>query len=380
MTNNRKEENAMSEEKIKILDMLKDGKITTDEAMALLKQVEDDSDRPPRHHWQDWEFRTPHYSYRPDFSWINDLRSTIEETSRNVLFPDELLFNARQEKFTTGTNIRGDILTLAFEGKNAPVKLESYGGDRIEAEVYYKTRNQWNPRFTLSEDNGVYSLDYDDNALYMLGINIRVPETAQISNVRLKNRNAPITVNDITADKIELNTKNEAIKVSGIKGEYLYCETRNASIALDAVETREIDAQTSSSRILLKDVDAFRARLVTSSAKIEVKGSGITQLYAKTSNSPLRFDSLSCKEHGSICSIDAITTNGQISIHLPQRELNCKLRASTTIGRISSELNDLEYQVNEMNYVEAQTRGYETAQNKLNLNLQTTNHGIYIER
>lgn len=370
----------MSEEKIKILDMLKDGKITTDEAMALLKQFQDDSERPPRHHQQDWEDRTPRYSYRPDFSWINDLRSTIEETAQNVLFPDESLFNAKQEKFITSSDISGEIRSLVFEGKNAPVRLESYGGDRIEAEVYYKTKSQWNPRFTLSEDNGVYSLNYDDNALYMLGINIRVPETVQISDVRLKNRNAPITVNHITAGKIELNTKNEVIKVSDIKGEHLYCETKNAAIVLEAVEMREIDAQTSNSKISLKDADAFRARLVTSSAKIEVKGSNIAQLYAKTSNSPLRFDSLSCEEHGPVCSIDAITTNGQISIHLPQRELNCKLRASTTIGNISSDLSDLEYQVNERSYMEAQTRGYEATQNKLNLNLQTTNHGIYIKR
>lgn len=366
----------MSEEKSKILEMLNDGKITAEEAMELLKHVQDDSEwtRPRRQDWEQW------IPNRPDFGWINDLRSVIGETTRNAMFPDEFMFNARQEKFTAVSNIDGDIRSLIFEGKNAPVKLESYGGDRIDVEVYYKARGQWNPRFALNEDNGIYSLSYDDNALYMLGLNIYVPETARIGSVRLKNRNGTISVDSITAEKIELNTKNESIKVFDTKGEHLYCETKNASIALNAVLMREIDAQTSSSKISLEDADAFRARLVTSSAKIEVKDSNIAQLYAKTSNSSLLFDGLGCKEHEPVCSIDAITTNGQISIQLPRRELDYKLRASTTLGGISGELNDLEYQVNERNYVEAQTRGYEAAGNKLNLNLQTTNHGIYIRR
>jgi len=42
---------AMSEEKLKILEMLKDGKITADDAVALLKQVRDDDKHPHYHHY-----------------------------------------------------------------------------------------------------------------------------------------------------------------------------------------------------------------------------------------------------------------------------------------------------------------------------------------
>ncbi len=370
----------MSEEKLKILEMLREGKITTDEAMALLRQVQDEAERPRHSNWPELEPWMPRL-LRPDFGWINDLRSSIEETTRNVLqSTDELMFGTREEKFMSSSNLGDGIRTLVFEGKNAPVKLNVHNSDRIEVEVYYKAKSRLNPHLTLIEENGVFSLSYADNALYLLGITIRVPQTAHIGSIRLKNRNAPISMDDIEAEKIELSTKNELVRVSCTRGERLYCETKNAPIILDNLEMREIDAQTTYAKISLDDVSTFHARLVTNNAKIDIKDSDIVQLYAKTSDSPLRFDNLGYKEQEPVCSIDAITTNGQISIHSPHRGLKCRLRASTTVSGIFSELDDLEYQVNEKNYVEAQTRGYETASNKLNLNLQTTNYEIYIKQ
>ena len=373
----------MSEEKLKILDMLKEGKITADEAVALLKQVQDDDNRHRdyRHNWE-----RPYYPHKPDFSWINSLCSVIEETSSNIgeavwdaIKSNEPKFASMLENFTAFSNINAEINELVFEGKNAPVKLKAYDGDRLEVEAYYKAKFHWDPHITLCEENGVYSLRYDDNALYMLGINIRVPEKARIAGVCLKNRNAPIKADDISANNIDLNTKNASIKLSNVKGERLICESKNAPVSLDDVEAREIDAKTSNAKISLDDVESFRARLVTSNAKIEVKDSGVVQLYAKTSNSSLRLENFSINKQEPVSSIEAITSNGQISLQLPSGELNCKLRASTTFGGISIGIDNLEYQVKGKNYVEAQTRGYETARNKLNLNLQTTNSGIYLK-
>lgn len=369
----------MSEEKLKILEMLEDGKITSDEAVALLKHVQDE-DECRYTNWPGWVPLTPRLP-KPDFGWIRDLRFAVEETTRNVLrSTEELVFGSSQEKLTSGFDIGNGIRALVFEGKNAPVKLSAYSGTKIEAEVYYKARSGWNPRLALTEENGVFRLIYDDNALYLLGITIRVPETASVGRVQLKNRNAPICMDDINAGEIELSTKNESIKVSHTKGESLCCETKNAPITLDDVEMREIDAQTTCSKISLDAAEAFRARLVTSNAKINIKDSDIAQIYAKTSNSPLWFENLGYNEQTLVSSIDAITTNGAIIIHLPHRDIKCKLRASTTIGGIYCGLNDLEYQVHEKNYVEAQTRGCETATNKLTLNLQTTNNEISVKQ
>lgn len=370
----------MKEERLKILEMLQEGKITTEEALELLKQVPDEDERQYEDRRPIWEQRPPHTHYRPDFSWIEDLRNAVEETVRSGLYPDEDVIGTKREKFTFNSDIGDNIRALVFEGKNAPVKMVAYGGDRIEVEAQYKAKSGWNPYIALTEENNVYSLSYDDNALYMLGISVRVPDKAQIDSISLKTKNASILVDDMKARKIELSTKNESIKVSDTKGDSLYCETKNASIVLNDIEMREIDAHTAHSKISLDDVDAVFVRLITSNAKIDISDSDIVQLYAETSNSPLRFEDIGYRDGERLCCIDAITTNGQITIRLPREDFKCKLKASTTHGGIFSELNDMVYQANEPNYAEAQAIGYETAENKLNLNLQTTNYGIYIKR
>jgi len=258
------------------------------------------------------------------------------------------------------------------------MKMDAYGGDKIEVEVNYRAKGQWNPRFALVGENGVYSLRYDDNALYALGISIRVPKAAHIGGTSLKNRNAPISADGVTAGRIELDTKNAPIKAGDVNAEYLICKTRNAPITLDDINVREIEAQTSNSKITLDDAESQRARLVTSNAKIEVKDSAVSQLYATTSNASLQFDKMSYNGQEPVCGIEAITSNGKITVNLPGGKPGCRLRASTTHGGIFSELRDLEYHVNERNYIEAQSHGYDEARSKVDLNLQTTNGGIYI--
>lgn len=370
----------MNEEKMKILDLLKEGKITSEEAIELLKHVGDDNNKSRRNNWQGFEQWIPHNQIDLDLSWINDLCEAVKESTINVFHSDNFTYGTTQEKYVASLHVNDNINMLQFEGKNAPIKLETYNGDQIEVEAHYKIKNRFDPHLSFTEENGIYHLNYDDNALYTLGIHIRVPETTHIDSVRLKNKNSSIVVGGIQAKKIELRTMNSTITVSDTKGESLYCETKNSSITLNRLQMKEIDAQTSHSMISLNNVKAYRARLMTSNFKIDIKNSDIVQIYARTSNSPLHFECLGISEQEPVCTIEAITTNGQISINLPHNELKCRLHASTTAGGILSEFNDLVYQVNDKNYVDAQEQDYDLAQNKLNLNLQTTNYGIYIKK
>lgn len=372
----------MSEERLRVLEMLKEGKISSDEALELLKQIpEEDESRGNNHRdWDEWGSRPGQYTYTPDFSWIDDLRTVIKETTQNVMFPGDFLFGSKEERFYAESDMGNGIRALIFEGKNAPVKLEAYGGNKIEIEARYRVKAHLNPHLAIREEGGTLRLISDNNSLHSLSISVRVPEKAHIGFVNLKSTNASVTADDILADKIELDTKNAPIKVSDVKADTLHCSTRNAPITLDDVKAQSIEAQTTNSKITADDVETAHARLTTDNAKISVKDSNIAQLFVKTNNAPVAIENASFDSQEQDRQIDAKTSNGGITIRLPHGDFSCKLRASTTNGRISSELNDLEYRVNEKNYVEAATREYDQAQAKLNLNLQTSNGGIYIKR
>lgn len=369
----------MSEEKLRILEMLKEGKISTDEALELLKQVPDREDQ-NQYHRQDSEEWESRYSYTPDLNWIDDLKNAIKETAQNAFFPGDFLFGSREEHYTTEANVGNGINSLVFEGKNAPVTLLSYVGDKIDVEANFKVKNHWNPHLGLTEEGGVFTLTYDSNALHYIGIKVRVPQSVRIGSINLRSTNAPISVDDIKADRIELNTKNAPIKVSDVQSERLYCETKNAHVTLDDINAQEIEAQTTNAKISLDDVVARRARLNTSNAKIDVKDSSIAKLWAETSNAHISIDDAIFFEQEQDCGIDAITSNGGISLRLPRGEYESKLRASTSHGSINNELGNLIYRTNEKNYLEAATAGYEQAQTRLSINLQTSNSSIYIKR
>jgi DUF4097 and DUF4098 domain-containing protein YvlB len=377
----------MSQAKLTILEMLREGKITTEEAMEMLKEVEAE-EGPPTEDRQErqgpqsreaGETGTAQGGFVLDFGWINDLRDAVEESARS-LFPDGWLRGFTPERYTASVPMGDGECSLVFEGKNAPVKLETYEGDQLAVEAYYRGKSQWEPRFSLARENGIVSLHYDDNALRSLEINVRVPRGGQYGTVLLKTKNGPVTLRDMEARKIELYTKNTPIHVSRVRGEIINCETTNSPIDLSDVNVQTLDAHSTNSSISLAGVEALRASLVTSNSQIDVNHSDIVQIYARTSNSPLKFERLGYRKEGRDHSIDATTTNGKITLRVPEWDVKCKLRASTTNSGVVAELDDLEYRVKEKSYVEAQSRGYDEAACKLNLNLQTTNMKIHLQK
>jgi len=372
---------SMSDERLKILEMLKEGKITADEALNLLEQVPDGNGRggrqnSDRHFWDDFrsETQNPYPFYNFDWDWIDDLKETVQ----NAAYTGGFFFGGKEDIYKAEAEIGNGVRELVFDGKNSPVKIEDCAGDKIEIEANYKAKTNCDPRLALSNESGNLRLNYDSNALRYIGIKIRVPKDTNVGYVSLKTTNAPVTADDINADNIELFTKNAPIKASDIKGKYINCETRNAHIDLDDVEVSEIKAQTTNAKIHLDDVKSERVRLVTENAKISAEDSYAAHFSAKTSNAPIVIDDLQPNEAEPLCAIDCVTTNAGITLNLRRWVMPCKLRASTTNGAVHNELRDLEYTADRKNYIEGQTSGYEQAQNKLNLSLQTTNGGIHI--
>jgi len=366
------------------LKMLEDNKITAEQAVELLKQVPD-SDSGARYAREDRGRSNDQYS--PDLGWIDDLRAVIEDTAANIgsavrdaINANEYGLSPRHERFTAMPNANAGIREIVFEGKNAPIKMEAYSGDQLEVEVTYWPKGQWNPHFAFIEENGAYSLRYDDNALRALAISILAPGAFHIGSVSLQTRNAPVTAEGFTADRVGLYTKNAPVRVSGVTGERMNVESRNASVTIESVKSRDIEAQTSNAKITLEHVNAFSARLTTSNAKVEADASVITRLYAKSSNAAMQFENLSNNSQEPFRVIEAVTTNGKISVSLADDCPNCKLRASTTNGGIYCGLEGMVYQVNGKNYAEAQTMGYNEAGSKTDLNLQTSNGRISINR
>jgi len=72
----------MSEENNKILDMLREGKITAEEASKLLKYLGNEA-----HSSRSYLHNLSAHPLRPDISWVNDVRTATRESIWRTLFP-----------------------------------------------------------------------------------------------------------------------------------------------------------------------------------------------------------------------------------------------------------------------------------------------------
>ncbi|MDR1687969.1 MAG: DUF4097 family beta strand repeat-containing protein [Clostridiales bacterium] len=401
----------MSEEKLKILELLKEGKINTEEALSLLNQVSDEktetcgyggnnsdyenyntgANQNNNENDNGYGYKTPErtfwgaapgktnanpYPYL-DLSFLDDIRGAVQDA-----FTGGMFWGWREETFREEIEAAGQVAySFVLNGKNAPVKLECRSGNKIEIEVNYKLKFNRDAHISLRKENGEIYLDYDPNALYSLGVKAYVPKGFTAANVSLNTSNAQIAAKDITCQILELNTKNAHIKAEDVNAARIDCKTTNAYISFDNVNADEIKAQTSNAKISLEESTAYRANLTTSNAGIMLDDTGVAQLDAKTSNAGISIDDLKLtRSENDCCYIDATTSNAGIALRVPRGDYPVKLRASTSHAGISNDISGLTYLVNEKNYIEAQSA--ETAQSgaKLNINLKTSNGGIHIKK
>jgi DUF4097 and DUF4098 domain-containing protein YvlB len=382
----------MSEEKLKVLELLKEGKITTDEALSLLNQVSDEktdnSGYRGNENYNGYGYKTPERAFWDDspgktkapqtidLSFLEDIRDAVQDAVTGGIF-----WGWREETLHEEIEPAGQTeYSFAFKGKNAPVKIECHSGRKIEIDVNYKLKTNRDAHISLRNEGGEISVDYDPNAVYSLGAKIYVPKGFNAATVSLATSNAQINAGDITCQILELNTKNAHIKVEDVNAKRVDCKTSNAHISFDDSNADEIKAQTSNAKISLQDSSVYRANLTTSNAGIRLDDTGVAQLDAKTSNAGITINDLKLSYSENDCYIDATTSNAGITVRVPRGEYPVKLRASTSHAGISNEISGLTYLVNEKNYIEAQSPETQLSGAKLNLNLKTSNGGIHIKK
>jgi len=294
----------MKEERLKILEMLEQGKINADEAGQLLEQFKSQSN--------EGSF----------FDWIKSGIAAINGYRHQVEF----------ESNPAGNGIKA----INMYGKNANVSAKVYGGSTLKIKCEYVSKTE-DAQITFLEDDGVCELSYNDNEIKSLAIKCYVPETF-VETVNLTTSNGRVTTEGINCDKLRVGTTNGRIKIEKTTAKTAEVETTNGAIKLERVAIADADLHTTNGGISVEDFDAWQ------------------QEYH----------------------LKARTTNGGIVVELPA-ETGIKLDAKTTNGGIHC--NSIQEQ-NTKGYVGKVIRGqnqlYDSAAQKITLELSTTNGGIKV--
>ena len=398
---------SFNEEKMLILKMLQEGKISSEEAAKLLealdgaqKQSADTSasrQQRPQTNYNDEiaKFRERINEWRKDFSknhnqkdfdrMVDDFSAKAEKVGKNVAsatfgIVDKIADFVGSVVDTGSFSIFGGyaVVEKTFEADaqdGMDFELEATNGQIVvkkhqESNIIIKSKI----RSPQNNTEGILLFNNSENAV---SVKLSKPEGLPISvsyevfvpavkfnKLKLETKNGKIVVEDTTANEFECITKNAAIDMMGVTGEKVILDTKNAKVALNYVIGREIS-------------------LNTKNALVEAKNLKVEKLGAYTVNGRIIIENVQNYENSSETTMELRTKNGEIKTNMNDMENRAyRIKARTSNGGINLLVPGLLYknapgQGNSSKNVDAETEGFENAPQKVTIYAETCNG--YIE-
>lgn len=232
------------------------------------------------------------------------------------------------------------------------------------------TANSGIPKFVLDEyfkaviDGSSYSFSCELPDKSWGKIEIQVPESVEI---------------------LKLNTDNGKCEIGGIKSKTLSCSTNNGKVYVSKCSSDTIEVFTDNGRVIIDESSARIANIRTSNAKIDINDCKLDNIDAKTTNGAVEAVGLS-KTQGVESKYILSTSNGKVHVALDRTtDSECMLEASTTMGGIDVALPKLAYTLDKKNIgihscAAVKSDNYDTSSDKIYIKADTSNASINIGR
>lgn len=368
----------MTDKKAEILKQLEQGKITADQALAMLNQQPSQQPDPapqapnPQEHQENREnhYHKSHHS-EVEPGWVENLFSWVGETIQDIgveihdwdisanisdLVGGTYSHNKMREVFTSHPVLQG-IVAVTIVGKNAKVEVQGYDGNTVRVKCVYNARRP-NAEVYLHEDNGRIELMYDEKMMRSMSVLCHVPFAA-IGELRIATKNDTIKILDVNCTNLMVANRNAAIKANTVTATSIAMETTNDNIKIENIQAHNVSLKSTNARIHVEHVDIAHLKAVTTNAGLKFKGN----FFATDSWTGERV-------------IEASTTNSGVSIFVPF-DASLKLDARTRGGSVLCQ-RELYFTETMKTHLQGESSDYNFAGKKLNLCMQTTNASVKV--
>ena len=364
----------MTDRKAEILKQLEQGKISADEALALLNQQPNTpgptpppTEEIPRQEY----YHEPQYS-EPEPGWVESLFDWVGGAVQNVaeeidgwdisanisdIMNGTYSNNKIREVFTSNPVLQG-LAVVTIVGKHAKVEVQGYDGNCVRVECVYNARRP-NTEVYLHEENGRIELVYDEKMIRSMNVLCHVPYTT-IGELRIATKNDTIKIFDVNCNNLMAANRNASIKAGGVTATSIAMETTNDNIKIENIRAYNASLKSTNARIHVEHVDISHLKMVTTNAGLKFKGS----LFAADSWTGERI-------------IEASTTNAGVSIFVPT-DAALKLDAATRGGGVSCQ-RELYFTESTKTHLQGESSDYSFAGKKLNVSLKTTNASVKVK-
>lgn len=342
------------EQKAKVLEMLKEGKINQNEALDLLELIGSQKEQ---------EVQT------------SPVQMVVPEAPLDFFGNGQQSFSISQEVVNSQINL------IKLIGKNSKVSVRTHKGSTIEINGWYKPMRNSEAMINFEEQNNSYVLNYNFHGVKYLGFDICVPET-MIDTFYVENSNAEINVLGTAARQLTVMTKNANIMIEHCHSQILVASTKNSYIDLRKVEGKKIELTTTNANINVKNLTCEHGEFITKNAEITIQDSQIIRSNVQSKNAKIWLDLSNIEFDNEVKNyqIEGRTTNANIEIFLPREKMvPFKINGSTKRGRINTEGQELTILASDKGYLNAKSQTYDHSKVTLDLDFQTTNGNINVK-
>jgi len=377
----------MREEKMMILSMLEEGKITSEEAIKLLDALEsseynllinadktEDKNSEYKNTDEKDEAKDEIKEGLRDYtrkieSFGTNLGNLISNIVNNIV--DKTTFISSDGLYETiNKRIERDISdvenpVINFESVNGSINVKPWNENNFSMNITCKYKGK-----EFSKDDVFYNFFEEGNKFrfipvykshVMISLDVNLPSkyykeiTLKTTNGRIKihdfhvgelvleTSNGSITAGNISSDKIDLLTQNGRILINDLSAPAITAKTSNASIAAENIKSRDLNISTMNGRISSTDIQSDYISGKTSNASIEMENIISKKVRLKTSNG-----AITCRDidERNIEELNLSTSNSSINIALNNTDKVKYFDLETTLGSIFLEAPDLIYKVN----------------------------------
>ena len=398
----------MPNEKLMILKMLEEGKISAKEAERLLEAAGREDSGAPFHtsasarqqpassggydsgvsgsyadaHNRQYEGRSGggYDSFAADLSrkfdaFARDLEPKLQRFSETVVektagIADRISKSLEDSMRPAPAASHPNVLEKRFElfvtpgynelniaGLNGDVLIHGYNGDKITASVYCKPR-RLNAPLTLMRLGNKYFLNYDDDDFDKVSVNAYVPES-MFSVITVNTINGILDVTTLSADNMTLNNSNGQTKLQSLSADFLKTECNNGKLNVQIIKAQNASVENYNGAIDVLDLDCANLKMTS------VNGGIVVNMSQYSAFSGYMWDIES--------------SNGKMTLNLPTYpDLGYHVKAHTSLGQIRVGLTNLNYLTNNPSLTEAKSINFESCSRKVKLALETSNAPLQI--
>jgi DUF4097 and DUF4098 domain-containing protein YvlB len=396
---------SFSEEKMYILKMLEEGKISSGEAARLLEALgsgskSDDCDflkkkdkkvtfneefTKVKDKLNDWkkEFKK-NYKQKDFDKAVEEFATKMEKVGKGVAYATmgvadkvvdflgsvvnvnafDIFGNYKAVNKTFEIENVNENMEIEIEGLNGHILVKKHMDSTIKIRTVIKSpQDNADEILNFTQSENLVSAKYNKIGNISVSHEIFLP-VVKFKKISLTTKNGKIYVEDVSAEEFKTATSSSSIDLMGVTSDKLSVSNKNGKIQFGYIIGKDID------------IDA-------DNSVIEIKHIKTESLDAATRNGRILVENIHHYENSSIINMNLNTQNSGIKVNMNDMDTRgYKVKANTTHGEVNLLIPEMTYKniskQMKNSFVEAESNGYENFDKKVNIIAEAQNGYIEI--